>query len=57
MSVLPDGRLESKLVDLKPLYTALAKSGDGKQFARGAFDRLRPTYHPIAQQVIEGLLE
>jgi aminopeptidase N len=42
---------------LKPLYTALAKSESGKHFARGCFDKLRVAYHPIAQQVVEGLLE
>jgi aminopeptidase N len=41
---------------LKPLYTALAKSDSGKLFARGCFDKLRAGYHPIAQQVVEGLL-
>jgi hypothetical protein len=42
---------------LKPLYSALARSDSGKTFARACFDRLRPSYHPIAQQVVEGLLE
>jgi leukotriene-A4 hydrolase len=41
---------------LKPLYSALAKTESGKDFARGCFDKLRAQYHPIAQQVVEGML-
>jgi aminopeptidase N len=42
---------------LKPLYSALAKSESGKHFARGCFEKARAAYHPIAQQVVESLLE
>ncbi|HEX9103164.1 MAG TPA: leukotriene A4 hydrolase C-terminal domain-containing protein, partial [Polyangia bacterium] len=42
---------------LRPLYGALARRG-GEARARAAalFARVRPSYHPIAQQVVESLL-
>ncbi|HZN95154.1 MAG TPA: M1 family metallopeptidase [Myxococcales bacterium] len=41
---------------LKPLYRALLCSPDSTQLAHRCFERYRDRYHPIAQQVIEGLL-
>lgn len=41
---------------LRPLYQALARREATRPFARKLFDERRASYHPIAQQVIEGLL-
>ncbi|HUS66372.1 MAG TPA: leukotriene A4 hydrolase C-terminal domain-containing protein, partial [Kofleriaceae bacterium] len=41
---------------LKPLYVALAKKPATKALAGRLFARYRDRYHPIAQQVIEGIL-
>jgi len=41
---------------LKPLYRALAKRPETSGLARELFARHRGTYHPIAQQVVRGLL-
>ena len=42
---------------LRPLYTALARRGDAAAAtARRVFARARDGYHPIAQQVVEGIL-
>jgi len=46
-----------RLKYLKPLYRALLARPDTKPLARNIFDRERPRYHPIAQQVVKGLLE
>ena len=40
---------------LRPLYRALAKTDPAR--ARGLFERFRDGYHPIARQVVEGLLK
>lgn len=42
---------------LKPLYRALAGRAETKPFARELFERFHGQYHPIAQQVIRGLLK
>ena len=41
---------------LRPLYLALAKTAPFRDRARPLFERLRPRYHPIAQQVIDSVL-
>lgn len=41
---------------LKPLYRALANRAETKRLARDLFARFRGQYHPIAQQVLDGLL-
>jgi leukotriene-A4 hydrolase len=41
---------------LKPLYTELLKTAEGRQRARRIYQRARPGYHPIAQTTIDGLL-
>lgn len=41
---------------LRPLYAALAARPDTRERARELYGRLRPTYHPIAQMVVDGLL-
>jgi len=41
---------------LKPLYEALAKTPEGKQFARKVYARARPGYHPIAQTTVDRIL-
>jgi leukotriene-A4 hydrolase len=41
---------------LKPLYRALAKREETRGLARETFGRYRGTYHPIAQQVVRGIL-
>ncbi len=41
---------------LRPLYVALAKNPDTRELARRCFAQFRDSYHPIARQVIEGVL-
>jgi leukotriene-A4 hydrolase len=41
---------------LKPLYAALAKRPDLRARARAGFERFQSRYHPIARQVVDGLL-
>ena len=42
---------------LKPLYRALAGRPETKPLARTLFAKLQRQYHPIAQQVVGGLLK
>jgi leukotriene-A4 hydrolase len=46
-----------RLKYLKPLYRALLARPETKSLARTIFERERPRYHPIAQQVVQGLLK
>jgi hypothetical protein len=41
---------------LRPLYGALAATAATRPLAVTLFARHRDSYHPIAQQVIDGLL-
>ena len=41
---------------LRPLYAALADEPDTRDIARRAYEANRAAYHPIARQVVEGLL-
>ncbi len=41
---------------LKPLYTELAKTPEGKTFALSIYRQVRARYHPIAQTTIDGIL-
>jgi aminopeptidase N len=41
---------------LRPLYGALARRDETRSRARALFDRRAPAYHPIARQVVEGVL-
>ncbi len=41
---------------LKPLYTALASRPELRQRARARYAELKPTYHPIAQMVVDSVL-
>jgi leukotriene-A4 hydrolase len=41
---------------LKPLYKALARRAETKPLARELFARYSESYHPIAQQVVRGVL-
>ncbi|MBA3819095.1 MAG: leukotriene A4 hydrolase C-terminal domain-containing protein, partial [Deltaproteobacteria bacterium] len=41
---------------LRPLYSALARDPQTRALAKATFERLRPTYHPIAQQLVETVL-
>ena len=41
---------------LKPLYTAMAKTGDGKRRALAIYEKARSRYHPIASATIDELL-
>jgi aminopeptidase N len=41
---------------LKPLYAALAKRPELRPVARATFERFQQRYHPIARQVVDGLL-
>ncbi|MBI5549125.1 MAG: M1 family metallopeptidase [Deltaproteobacteria bacterium] len=42
---------------LKPLYTALATNSATRENARRCFEKHKDSYHPIAQQVIAGILK
>ncbi len=42
---------------LRPLYTALAKDPTTRSRAEATFGRLRAGYHPIARQMVEGVLQ
>lgn len=42
---------------LKPLYSVLAANPDTKERALAIFAEVRPTYHPIAQMVVESVLK
>ncbi len=56
------GRLETLLGSvgrmkyLRPLYAALAARDDSRALAVDCFTRFRDRYHPIAQQVVAGVL-
>ncbi len=41
---------------LRPLYLALARDPQTRTVAERAFDRLSAGYHPIAQQMVQGVL-
>jgi leukotriene A-4 hydrolase/aminopeptidase len=41
---------------LKPLYTELAKTDEGKQRASAIYKKARPLYHPIASTTIDEIL-
>ena len=41
---------------LKPLYTELAKTEEGKQKARAIYARARPRYHAVATGTIDQIL-
>ncbi len=55
-------RLEDYLVNIgrnklvRPLYTDLMKTEDGKVFARRVFEKARPGYHPLTVTVNERIL-
>jgi leukotriene-A4 hydrolase len=42
---------------LKPLYSELAKTPKGKQFALSVYKRVRPSYHPITASAIDTILD
>ena len=42
---------------LRPLYVALARNEATRSLASSCFSRFRDGYHPIAQQVVEGVLK
>jgi hypothetical protein len=56
-------RLEEFLISvgrrkyLKPLYTELAKTPDGKARAAAIYKKARPGYHPIAATTIDAILK
>ena len=41
---------------LKPLYTELAKSPEGKRFALEVYRRARPGYHSVSRGTIDQIL-
>jgi leukotriene-A4 hydrolase len=41
---------------LRPLYTELAKTDEGKAFARKVYAKARPGYHSVSQGAIDALL-
>jgi len=42
---------------LKPIFKALAGRAETKPLARELFERFREQYHPIAQQMLRGVLK
>lgn len=58
-----EGRLEEFLLAtgrrkyLKPLYSDLAKTEEGKARARAIYARARPRYHPICRSLVDKILE
>ncbi|HEX6639682.1 MAG TPA: M1 family metallopeptidase, partial [Thermoanaerobaculia bacterium] len=42
---------------LKPLYEKLAKNPEDLAFARKIYEVARPTYHPVSQGTIDGILK
>ena len=42
---------------LKPLYEKLAKDPEDLAFARKIYQTARPTYHPVSQDTIDGILK
>jgi leukotriene-A4 hydrolase len=42
---------------LKPLYEKLAANPEDLAFARRVYAKARPTYHPVSQQTIDGILK
>jgi aminopeptidase N len=45
-----------RLKYLRPLYTALASHAETRPVAESLFARARATYHPIARQMVDGIL-
>ena len=41
---------------LKPLYTELAKTPAGAEFALRVYEQARPGYHPLSQQMVDEIL-
>ena len=41
---------------LKPIYSELMKTPEGAARARAIYAEARPTYHPIAQTTIDGIV-
>ena len=39
-----------------PIYTELAKSEDGKAFAKSVYSKARPGYHPMTQASVDKVL-
>lgn len=39
-----------------PLYTEMAKTSEGKQWAKKVYKQARPNYHPVSYNTIDGLL-
>ncbi|MDQ3280414.1 MAG: M1 family metallopeptidase [Acidobacteriota bacterium] len=42
---------------LKPLYEKLTKNPQDLEFARRIYAKARPTYHPVSQTTIDGILQ
>jgi len=42
---------------VKPLYTALAKTTEGKQMAKNIYAKARPNYHSVTANTIDEILE
>ena len=41
---------------LKPIYEKLAKNPEDLAFARRIYAKARPTYHPVSQGTIDGIV-
>jgi leukotriene-A4 hydrolase len=47
---------QGRMKYLRPLYTALAKEPRTRDRARAVFAKAGASYHPIARQMVEGIL-
>jgi leukotriene-A4 hydrolase len=48
---------QGRMKYLRPLYTALAREPRTRDRARAVFAKAAASYHPIARQMVEGILK
>jgi hypothetical protein len=49
-------KIQGRRKFLRPIYEALAKTSEDLAFARQIYAEARPTYHPVSQGTIDGIL-
>jgi hypothetical protein len=42
---------------VKPLYTALAKTPEGKEMAKKIYAKARPNYHSVTAHTVDDILK
>jgi leukotriene-A4 hydrolase len=45
-----------RIIYVKPLYEELAKTADGKAFAKDIYAKARSSYHPLTQAIVDKIL-